>query len=122
MTKISIGEYTDAEFRALLSKTTKVEIRTSLSRPKGKFIGCPLPWFKRVALASKSKADIIVALHVYRLSQARRSKTVTVANADLAELGVDRRAKGRALRRLHQIKIFSVTGEGKASPKVTILE
>jgi hypothetical protein len=61
-------------------------------------IGCPLSWFRLVFPVVRGKSELAVALCLYRLRAVQRSRTVTVSNVGLlAELGIDRFAKYRAL-------------------------
>jgi hypothetical protein len=64
-------------------------------------IGCPLSWFLLVFPIVRGKNELAVALYIYRLRSIQRSRTVKVSNTRLlTELGIDRFAKYRALRRL----------------------
>jgi hypothetical protein len=72
-------------------------------------IGCPLSWFKRVLPVVRGKNELAVALYIYRLRIVQHSQTVVVSNAPLlSELGIDRFAKHRALRRLAAAGIISL--------------
>lgn len=67
----------------------------------GRHIGCPLWWFTLVFPIVRGKNELAVALYIYRLRMIHRSHTVVVSNERLlTELGIDRYAKYRALRRL----------------------
>ena len=71
-------------------------------------IGCPLSWFKLVLPVVRGKNELAVALYIYRLRIVQHSQTVVVSNAPLlSELGIDRFAKHRALRRLAAAGIIS---------------
>ena len=68
---------------------------------KTRFIGCPLPWFRLVFPIVRGKNELAVALFLYRQRAVQRSRTVLLTNVRLAaELGINRQAKYRALRRL----------------------
>jgi CRP-like cAMP-binding protein len=82
-------------------------------------IGCPLSWFTLVFPVVRGKSELAVALCLYRLRAVQRSRTVTVSNVGLlAELGIDRFAKYRALRRLAEAGIITVKRCGKSSLKI----
>jgi hypothetical protein len=77
---------------------------TSRSRGRAtdsaRHIGCPLSWFALVFPVVRGKNELAVALYLYRLRTIQRSRTVRVSNMRLlTELGIDRFAKYRALRR-----------------------
>jgi hypothetical protein len=82
-------------------------------------IGCPLSWFRLVFPVVRGKSELAVALCLYRLRAVQRSRTVTVSNVGLlAELGIDRFAKYRALRRLSEAGIIIIKRCGKSSLKI----
>lgn len=82
-------------------------------------IGCPLRWFMLVFPVVCSKNELAVALHIYRLRSIRRSRTITVANMGLlADLGIDRFTKYRALRRLADAGIIKVKRHNKQALKI----
>lgn len=72
-------------------------------------IGCPLAWLRDVFPVVHGKNELAVALYLYRLRTVRRSRTIKVSNARLLdELGINRFAKYRALRRLADAGIITV--------------
>jgi hypothetical protein len=72
-------------------------------------IGCPLSWFVQVFPVLRGKNELAVALYLYRLRTIQRSRTVRVSNVRLlTELGIDRFAKYRALRRLAAAGIITL--------------
>ncbi len=86
-------------------------------------IGCPLSWFKAVFSVVRGKNELAIALYIYRLRVVHRSQTVTVSNASLlAELGIDRYAKYRALRRLANAGIIAVRCRGKLALEISFLD
>jgi CRP-like cAMP-binding protein len=83
-------------------------------------IGCPLWWFRLVFPIMRGKNELAVALYLYRLRSIRRSRTVVVTNERLlTELGVNRFAKYRALRRLADAGIITLRQGGQAALEVT---
>jgi hypothetical protein len=84
-------------------------------------IGCPLWWFVAIFPVVHSKKELAVALYIYRLRAVRHSQTVAVSNTGLlAELGIDRQTKYRALKRLAGAGLATVKRNGKSSLEVTI--
>ena len=82
-------------------------------------IGCPLAWFKRVFPIVRGKNELAIALYIYRLRAVRRLRTVAVSNAPLlAELGIDRFAKYRALRRLAEAGVITLKRDNKKATKI----
>jgi hypothetical protein len=82
-------------------------------------IGCPLSWFMLVFPVVRGKNELAFALYLYRLRMVRRSRTVKVSNSRLlTELGIDRYAKYRALRRLEQAGIISLKRQNSRSLEV----
>jgi hypothetical protein len=94
---------------------------TKRGRPDQHFIGCPLSWFKRVFPVVHGKNELAIALYLYRLSKVCGSRTMMVSNERLlAELGIDRYAKYRALRRLAEARIITLKHRHKHAIQVTI--
>ena len=84
-------------------------------RSKERYIGCPLAWLKRIYPVARSKGDIVVWLWLWRLRSIRHSRTVAVSNNGLAELGIDRYAKYRSLRRFAKAGLIGVESrDGRA--------
>ncbi len=90
-----------------------------------KHIGCPFKWLERVLPRIKSKSQYTVMLVIYRLTVLQRSKTVSLANGDLEKLGVDRKAKSRALaglKRVGLVAVKTVQPKNKKAKVVTLLK
>ena len=81
-------------------------------------IGCPLAWFRQVFPVVRGKNELAVALWLYRLRSIRRSQTITVSNGPLAELGIDRFAKYRALRRLAKAGLIRIKSNNRKALNV----
>jgi CRP-like cAMP-binding protein len=82
-------------------------------------IGCPMDWLKWVYPVVRSKAELLVALYIYRLRSIQRSRTVKVSNTRLAaELGINRFAKYRALKRLADAGIITVEHKPHSSLEI----
>jgi CRP-like cAMP-binding protein len=96
--------------------------RSRVATDMSRHIGCPLWWFKLVFPIVRGKNELAVALYVYRLRMIHRSRTITVTNERLlAELGIDRFAKYRALRRLTSAGIITIKRRGWAAIEVTFI-
>jgi hypothetical protein len=82
-------------------------------------IGCPLSWFALVFPVVRGKNELAVALYIYRLRTIQRSRTVKVSNTRLlTELGINRFAKYRALRRLAGAGIITIKRRHSGSLEV----
>jgi hypothetical protein len=89
-----------------------------------RFFGCPWWWFEEVFPVVQSKAELAVALQLYRLRVMRHSLTVVASNSsDLFRLtGVGRWVKSRTLKRLAAAGLIEVRPRGAGrSPEVTFL-
>jgi hypothetical protein len=96
-------------------------IQESRRSSDGGHIGCPLSWFKLVFPIVRGKNELAVALYLYRLRTIRHSRTVRVSNSGIAELGIDRFAKYRALQRLADAGLISITRRDGRAMEVTFL-
>jgi hypothetical protein len=93
--------------------------RSRVATDMSRHIGCPLWWFQLVFPVVCGKNELAVALYIYRLRTVRRSRTIVVTNERLlAELGINRFAKYRALQRLAKAGIITIKRCGKSSLKI----
>ena len=104
-----------------LARTPKV--KKPHTRRRSRFIGCPVSWLKRVLPTVRSAEQLAIALYIYRLTIVRRSKTITVSNAELQlEFGIDRRVKYRALSCLKRTGLIQVEDKTGRAIIVTLLK
>jgi hypothetical protein len=90
---------------------------------KGKnYFNIPLEWLKQVLPHIKHKNQLVVMLVIYRLTIMRRSKTVSLTNGELEELGISRFAKSRALASLKLVKLIKIAHENGKAVTVTRLK
>jgi hypothetical protein len=83
---------------------------------RNRHIGCPLVWFQRAYAAARSKGDLAVWLWLWRLRTIRGSRTVRLANGGLADLGITRYTKYRALKRFAEAGLIDIDRkEGNAT-------
>jgi len=93
--------------------------RSRVGTDPSRHIGCPLWWFRLVFPIVRGKNELAVALYIYRLRMVRHSLTLTITNERLlAELGVDRFAKYRILRRLAGAKVISLRQRGRHAVEI----
>jgi hypothetical protein len=89
----------------------------------GRFIGCPFWYFKLAVATMHSAHELAVALYVYRLRMVHHSKTVTLSNERLfGELGINRSAKYRALRKLSDAKAIRVKWRSGRATVITFTD
>ena len=90
--------------------------------PPGRFLKGPVPWLWIVVAAALPGNALLIGLCLWRLAGAMKCKTVSLGNADLRPLGIDRASKSRALRALEGAGLIEVTRERGRFPKVTLRE
>jgi hypothetical protein len=98
-TERSLAEW-DAEIEADFQRAvaaTKADGRKQRGR---RLIGCPMAYLIDVCRLTKGRAALLVALLVFRRTVVCGSRTVTLPGGELAELGIDRSMKRKALARL----------------------
>ena len=104
--------------------TTKVETPASArrqARRQREFIMVPLPWADRLSKSTR-RATVFVALHLLRLDWKSKGAPVALSNLGLAEWGVSRREKWRALAELEALELIVVERLNSKSPRVTLLK
>jgi hypothetical protein len=93
--------------------------RPRVNTESARHIGCPLWWFRLIFPVVHGKNELAVALYLYRLRAVRRSRTIVVSNERLlAELGIDRYAKYRALRRLADAGVITIKRRNKRTLEI----
>jgi hypothetical protein len=86
----------EAEFQRVVAGTKAVGRRKRGQRR----VGFPLAFMVDVCRLTERRTAFIVAALVYRRTVVCNSRTVTLPKIDLAELGINRSMKQRALARL----------------------
>lgn len=78
-----------------------------------------MQWFKQVFPVVRGKNELAVALYIYRLHIVQHNLTVKVSNVRLlTELGINRHAKYRALRRLAEASFITIRHHNARSLEV----
>lgn len=85
-----------------------------------RFLKGPIPWPWLVAAANLRGRTLHVAVVLWFLAGLTRSTTVKLGGRQLAELGVDRHAKYRALRALERAGLVRVKRSPGQNPLVTL--
>jgi hypothetical protein len=107
----------EADFQRVVGAT-----RGAGQRKRGRrHVGFPLEFLIDVCRLTEGRAALVVAEIIYRRTHVCRSQTVTLPAAELAELGITRRQKNKALAQLHTAGLIRVesTPLGR-SAKVTL--
>ena len=89
-------------------------------RPAEGYITCPLMWLARILPVLRSSDRLAVAQLLYRQCLMRRSKTVDLSNSSLAELGIGRMTKYRALTLLQEAGAVTIEARNGRSVRVTL--
>ena len=97
--------------------------RRAARRQRGRrLVGFPFAFLADVCRLTEGRAILVVAALIYRRMCVCNSRTVTLPSAELAEVGVDRSLKRKALARLEAAGIIRIekAGPGRAI-RVTLL-
>ena len=84
---------------------------------KGRFVRLPSEWAHRLCRA-KHLSAYKVAVYLLHLNWKSRGKPIRLTNAVLAQMGVGRDAKWRALLELETLGLIEVTRRDRKSPEV----
>jgi hypothetical protein len=88
--------------------------------PAKGYIACPLAWLARVRPAVASAVQLLILMLIYRRCLMARSRTVDLPNGELAQLGISRYAKYRALAQLREAGLVILEGRNGRSIRVTL--
>jgi hypothetical protein len=97
-----------------------VELLIGEPRPAKNYILCPLGWLARVRPLLQSTDQLLVVLALYSRCLRQRSRTVDLSNGELAELGIGRKTKYRALHLLEEAGAVAIEYENGRSLRVTL--
>jgi hypothetical protein len=111
----------DAAMEANFQRRRAQDKAASKRKRGGRHVGCPLAFVADVCRLTEGRVTLVVALLLYRHTHIRNSGTVTLPRAELAELGISRKSKQRALMALETAGIIRTEKVGRRSVKVTLL-
>jgi hypothetical protein len=107
-----------------------VSIGGGPTQPKGRppqrprspiqFLKGPVPWPWIAAASALPGSSLVVGLCLWRLAGAKRSNTISLGNAELVSMGIDRAAKSRAISALEGAGLIEVHREAGRFPRVTL--
>jgi hypothetical protein len=94
----------EADFRRTIAKTKSLAGK----RRGRRLVAFPWAYLVDVCRLTEGRTALIVAAFVYRRVHVCNSRTVTLPNAELAEVGVNRSAKHKALLQLAQVGVIRI--------------
>jgi hypothetical protein len=104
------------------SEESRLSVKSCRAYVEGRFIKGPIPllWLSRAGMLPGKALHVAIAICF--LTGVKKMNTVPVSNKLLAEFGVNRYAKSRALKQLSDAGLVSVEQGVGRSPVVTVLE
>jgi hypothetical protein len=100
---------------------TKQQKSSTWGRPRAKrLIGAPFEFVADVCRLTEGRATLVVALQIYRRVQVCNNRTVTLPSGELAELGIFRQNKQRALIKLQRAGLIKVENGSGQTARVTL--
>jgi hypothetical protein len=108
----------EAEFRRVIAGT-KAAGKAKRGR---RLVAFPWAYLRDVYRSVDGRAAVVVAMVIYRRTHVCKNQTVTLPGSELAELGISRKLKQRALARLKAAGLILVekNAPGRAA-RVTLL-
>jgi hypothetical protein len=120
MTDRDLAEW-DAEIEADFRRTVAATRAAGKRKRRRKMMGAPLGFWADVCRLTEGRTALVVAMCIHRRTHVCRSLTVTLPIEELAELGINRRDKNKALALLEAAGLIRIE---KAAPgcsaKVTL--
>ena len=86
-----------------------------------RLLGAPFEFVAEVCRLTEGRAALVVALYIYRRVMVCNSRTVTLPSGELAELGLARQDKQRALARLQQAGLVELVKVKGRTTQVTLI-
>ena len=101
---------------------TKQQKPATPGRPRARrLMGAPLEFVADVCRLTEGRATLVVALYIYRRVQICGNRTVTLPSGELAELGIVRQNKQRALIKLQRAGLSKVENARGRTTRVTLI-
>ena len=120
-TKRNLAEW-DAEIEEEFQRVVAATKTAGRKKRGQRLVGSPLAFLADVCRSTKGRAPLVVAMLIYRRTCVCSSRTVTLPGVELAELGIGRETKRRALAELVAADLIRIErmAPGRAA-KVTLL-
>ena len=106
-------------FRSKNTNTKQQKPATPDRRRTKRLIGAPFEFVADVCRLTEGRATLVVALCIYRRVQVCDNRTVTLPSSELAELGIVRQYKQRALIKLQRAGLIKVENARGRTTRVT---
>src|SRR4051812_11121258 len=98
----------DAEIEADYQRVIRTTKAAGQRKRGRRHVGFPLAFLIDVCRLTEGRTALVAAVCIYRRTHVCRSPTVTLPVAELAELGITRRQKNKALARLQSAGLVRV--------------
>jgi hypothetical protein len=99
LTKRNLAEW-DAEIEEEFQRVVAATKTAGRKKRGQRLVGFPFAFLADVCRSTKGRAPLVVAMLIYRRTCVCSSRTVTLPGAELAELGISREMKRKALAQL----------------------
>jgi hypothetical protein len=114
-----MSHYVHRHGRRIEVETVKVPGAPTKGPAGGAFTRFPKIWRQQLRKVKARGTTYEVAMVI--LDKARFAEWVTLPNAGLAKLGIDRHAKHDALKELREAELIMVEKRGRCSPRIKAL-
>jgi hypothetical protein len=102
--------------------STKQQNPATPGRRRAKrLLGAPFEFVADVCRLTEGRATLVAALYIYRRVRICDDRTVTLPSGELAELGIVRQNKQRALIKLQRARLIKVENESGRTSRVTLI-
>src|SRR5262245_54234680 len=111
----------DAEIEADFQRAVAATKQVGKRKRGHRHIGFPLAFLADVCRLTEGRATLVVAVLIYRRTKVCNSRTVTLPGHELADLGIDRSVKRKALVVLQEAGLVRVDRQSSGRTiKVTL--
>jgi hypothetical protein len=107
----------DAEIEADFRRTVAATRAAGKRKRGARLVAFPWAYLVDVCRRTEGRTALIVAMYIYRRTYVCRSRTVTLPAGELAELGINRRNKNKALAMLEAAGLIRIK---KAAPGCSV--
>jgi hypothetical protein len=112
----------DAEIEAGFQRVVAATKTAGRKKRRPRVVGFPFAFLADVCRLTEGRATLVVAELIYRRTYVCNSRTVTLSDAELAEMEITRSQKYKALARLEAAGILRIEKGGAGrTVKVTLL-
>ena len=98
----------DAEIEAEFQRVVAAGKAAGRLKRGRRLVAFPWAFLVAVCQQTEGRTALVVAMNIYRRTHVCRSQTVTLPAGELAELGIDRRDKNKALAKLEAAALIQI--------------